>query len=267
MGLDDPHDRRADHGARRRRRHRGAAPPGAHPGRRPAGEGRRRRRRSGPRRSPPSSRRPVCGCGSTTGSPPASGAGPPTGSSRACPCASRSAPVTWPRAWSPLVRRDTGEKEQVPAGRGGGPGRRRWSTRSRTTCWRRPPPGATRRIADVADDRRGGRGGPDGVRPPAVGDRARARARRRLAGQGHHRPLPASGRRRPADGRRRRRSRRRRGTRLLRPPLEPRSHGCGMPRTVTSAWHRYTPASVSLRIRHRSRGSSEGVGPGPTPFV
>ena len=90
---------------------RGAAAPRAHPGRGPAGPGRRAasgeraaalaaelrgRRRAGRARRPGRRR--------------ASAAGPPTGSSRACPCASRSAPATWPRATVTLVRRDTGDE-------------------------------------------------------------------------------------------------------------------------------------------------------------
>ena len=65
--------------ARRRRRHRPAAAPLA--------AELTRRRRAGRARRP--------------GRDLASAAGPPTGSSRACPCASRSAPATWPRTWSP----------------------------------------------------------------------------------------------------------------------------------------------------------------------
>ena len=72
-----------------------------------AGRARRRRRRSTAAAPwPTSCAPPACGSSSTTGSRPRSAAGPPTGSSRACPCASRSAPATWPRAWSPLVRPD-----------------------------------------------------------------------------------------------------------------------------------------------------------------
>ncbi len=102
VGRVHPHGRRADHGPRRRP----AAcviPPraGAHPGGGAARARRGRRRRGGRARSPPSCK----AAGVRVRLDAQVGhelrpARPPTGRSRACPSASRSAPATWPRATS-----------------------------------------------------------------------------------------------------------------------------------------------------------------------
>ena len=135
VGRLDPAGRRADHGPRRRRRAAGS--------------------RRGSRRSRPSSscvrdepevneaaerlarelRRPGVRSRWTAG-PAASGAGSPTGSSRACRCASRSGPATWPQGLVTVVRRDTGGEVAGGARRSRAPRCRRCSRRCRPTSSR-----------------------------------------------------------------------------------------------------------------------------------
>ena len=114
VGCLDAHGRRADHGPRRRQRPARAAAlapiqvvvllvkdEGAGSG--------------GGGVWPTSCVPPACARASTTAPTCRSGGAPPTGSSRACRCASRSAPAISPRATSRSCR-DTGAKDPAPIG-------------------------------------------------------------------------------------------------------------------------------------------------------
>jgi (E)-4-hydroxy-3-methylbut-2-enyl-diphosphate synthase len=115
VGRVDAHGRRPDHVPRRRPGPAGAPPPRVHPGRGAAGA---RRGRRGERAAALAAELRDAGVRVRLddGWPPASAAAPPTGSSRACPCASRSAPGTWPRARSPWCAVTAARRSQVPVG-------------------------------------------------------------------------------------------------------------------------------------------------------
>ena len=103
---------------------------------------RRRRHRPLPRPRRRAHAPPACGSSSTSGSRPRWAAGPPTGSSRACPCASSSAPATSPRTWSPWPAGSAAPRSRCRSTASPPP----WpppSTRPRPRCWPRPPSAAT----------------------------------------------------------------------------------------------------------------------------
>ena len=183
-GVVDPHGRRVDHGARRRRRPARPAAARARPSRRARGARRGRRGRAVRRAHRRAAPVPACACSSTR-VPTCRWAGaPPTGSSRACPCASRSGPAISPTASPRWCAASPGGEERKVAG----PARRR---RRRGRRRARPPAGRAarrgHRAARVAHRRRHdprrrarGRGRPDGraSRGTPSGTRARPSSRR-----------------------------------------------------------------------------------------
>ena len=170
VGLVDPHGRRADHGPRRRRRPAGAARCWRRP--RPsccwckddggAGEqaGALRRRAARP---------PVCGSGSTTRWRQSFGRRATDWELKGVPMRIEVGPRDLAEGNVTVVRRDTGDKQQVPVGRGRRPrsGDLLRSVQSRPAGRRHARRDAA--TVDVATHRRGGRGRPDRLRPPALG--------------------------------------------------------------------------------------------------
>ena len=138
-----------------------------------------------------------------------SAAGPPTGSSRACRCGSRSGPATSPTAWprscgasSPATRT---ARPPVAARRGRRPRSPPSSSASRRRCSPRPPTSASARTVDVTTLDEAREAAADRLGPHPVGRRRRRGRGRARAGR-RHRAVPASRRRLAARLRRRARA-------------------------------------------------------------
>ena len=166
MGFVDAHGRWADHGARRRRRPAHPAAPRARPGGRARGARRGRRRRALRRVGRRAARR-RCARAARRQAPTCRWVGaPPTGSSRACPCGSRSGRRDLAdgvgHAGAPHHQSATGEERKSPVALDAR--RRRGRRRAR------PPAGRAARRGD---------------RAARVAHRRRHHARRRARGRGH----------------------------------------------------------------------------------